>query len=103
MIACIGRALLVVALLLSQQAALAHELRDAVAVAQAQDGKSPSPKGDRLCQLHELLGTVLGVADSAPPVLAFLSLSQPGFAAPAALVHEASALNPRSRDPPLIS
>jgi hypothetical protein len=93
--------LLVFAVLLAQQTALAHQFWHATPKASAE--KSLPTKGDKLCDLHDLLGTVLGVAAGAVPIPAFLALAEPGFAAAPASVHEASLLAPHSRDPPLIS
>lgn len=102
MLARLGRVLLVIAVLLAQQTALAHDLWHAASPA-AQGSKSPASKSGKLCDLHDLLGTVLGVASGTAQAPAFLALSQPGFICAAALVHEAALLVPHSRDPPLIS
>jgi hypothetical protein len=99
----LGRVLLVAALLLAQHAALAHQYWHASASQTAQGQNAPKPQGDRLCGLHDLLGTVLGVAGGAVPVPTFLALSEPGFIAAPAAVREAALLAPHSRDPPLIS
>jgi hypothetical protein len=100
MLARLGRVLLVFAVLLAQQTALAHDLWHATPKA-AQ--KSLPAKGDKLCDLHDLLGTVLGVAAGAVVVPAFLALAETGFIAPEASVRQAAPLSPHSRDPPLIS
>src|SRR5260370_32695099 len=102
MLARLGRLLLVVAVLLAQHAALAHQYWHASGASVAADAKK-SPKSDRLCQLHDLLGTVLGIAAGAASTPTFLALAEPGFIAAPALVREASLLTPHSRDPPLIS
>jgi hypothetical protein len=99
MLARLGRIVLVFAVLLAQQTALAHEYWHATPKAASE--KSLPPKGDKLCDLHDLLGTVLGIAGGAAPVPAFLALAEPGFTAPAAAVREAAPLAPHSRDPPL--
>jgi hypothetical protein len=101
MLARLGRIVLVVAVLLAQQTALAHQYWHSAQKAAAE--KSLPAKGDKLCDLHDLLGTVLGVAGGAAPTPVFLSLSAIGFATPVAAVREASPLAPHSRDPPLIS
>src|SRR5438093_8431830 len=95
------RLVLILAVLLAQQTALAHQYWHATPKASAE--KSLPAKGDKLCDLHDLLGTVLGVAAGAVPVPAFLALSDPGFIAVRAAVREAALLAPHSRDPPLIS
>ena len=97
-----GRALLIVAVLLAQQTALAHQYWHASKPALSADS-SKTPKGDRLCNLHDLLGTVLGVASGAAQTPAFLALGEPGFTVAAPAVREATVLAPRSRGPPLIS
>src|SRR5438034_10924646 len=101
MLARLGRVLLVFAVLLAQQTALAHQYWHATPKVAAE--KSLPAKGDKLCDLHDLLGTVLGVAAGAVPVPAFLALPEPGFSAVRAAVREALLLAPHSRDPPLIS
>ncbi len=103
MLARLGRVLLVTAVLLAQQTALAHDLWHASASQAAQGSKAPASKGSKLCDLHDLLGTVLGVAGGATQPPAFLELSQPRFAAAAPPLLEATPLAPHSRDPPLIS
>ena len=97
-----GRALLIGAVLLAQQTALAHQYWHATKPALSADAKK-APKGDRLCDLHDLLGTVLGVASGAPQTPALLALSEPGFIAAVAIMREAALLAPHSRDPPLLS
>ena len=101
MLARLGRVLLVFAVLLAQQTALAHQYWHATPKVAAE--KSPPAKGDKLCDLHDLLGTVLGIAGGAAPVSTFLALSEPGFTAAPAVVREAALLVPHSRDPPLVS
>ena len=96
----LARIALILAVLLAQQTALAHQYWHA---AKAPAEKSQPAKGDVLCDLHDLLGTVLGVAAGSFVAPAFLSLAEPGFTAPAAAVREAFSLAPHSRDPPLIS
>ena len=98
----LGRALLIVAVLLAQQTALAHQYWHASNTAVSADAKK-APKGDRLCDLHDLLGTVLGVAGGAAQAPDFLSLTEPGFTSFAAVVREAALLATHSRDPPLVS
>jgi hypothetical protein len=97
----LGRIALVLAVLLAQQTALAHQYWHSTPKAAAE--KSLPAKGDALCDLHDLLGTVLGIAGGAVPVATFLSLPAPSFTAEPAVVREAVLLAPHSRDPPLIS
>jgi len=92
------RFFLVCAVLAAQQTALAHQYWHATLKAPAE--KSLPAKGDKLCDFHDLLGTVLGVAGGSATTPAFLSLAQPGFTAPAVAVREALAFCPHSRDPP---
>ena len=102
MLARLGRVLLVLAVLLSQQTAIAHQYWHASNSVLSADAKK-APKTDPLCDFHDLLGTVLGVASGSVQTPAFLALTEPGFSAFAAIVREAALLAPRSRDPPLIS
>ena len=98
----LGRFLLIFAVLLAQQTALAHQYWHAAKATVSADAKN-TPKGDRLCDLHDLLGTVLGVASGKAPAPAIVALGEPSFAAQAAAILEAAPLAPHSRDPPLIS
>jgi len=100
MLGSLGRIALVLAVLLAQQTALAHQYWHA---AKAPTEKSQPAKGDTLCDLHDLLGTVLGVAAGTLADTAFLVFSEPGFAAQALAVREALRPAPQSRDPPLVS
>ena len=97
MLARLARIALVLAVLLAQQTALAHQYWHA---AKAPAEKSQPAKGETLCDLHDLLGTVLGVAAGAPAQPAFLALSAPRFTAPAVAMREARRVTPHSRDPP---
>ena len=101
MLARFGRIVLVVAVLLAQQTALAHQYWHSTAKVTAE--KSLPAKGDKLCDLHDLLGTVLGIAGGTALAAAFLSLSDIGFTAPAVAVREAALLPTHSRDPPRVS
>ena len=103
MLARLGRVLLVVAVLLAQQTALVHDLRHLPNSQGLEQAKSPAAKGDKLCDLHDLLGTVLGIAGGSTPAPQFLALAEPGFIAAPTPVREAVLLAPHSRDPPLIS
>jgi hypothetical protein len=103
MLARLGRVALVIALLLAQQSALAHDLWHAAGSPATQGAKSPGSKATKLCVLHDLLGTVLGIAGGAAQSPSFLALGEPGFIAAPAVIREAATLAPHSRDPPLIS
>ncbi len=96
-----ARILLVCAVLLAQQTALAHDFWHAAGAASAGDVKPA--KGKSLCDLHDLLGTVLGVVSAAPPQADFLSLSDIGFIAGPAHAAQRRALAPQSRGPPALS
>jgi hypothetical protein len=96
-----ARFLLVIAVLLAQQTALAPQYWHAAKATVSADAKTP--KGDRLCGLHDLLGTVLGVASGAAQAPALLALGEPDFTAAASAVREAALLSPHSRDPPFSS
>ena len=92
----IARVLLVCAMLLAQQTALAHDFWHA---SQAQK----AAKGDKLCDLHDLLGTVLGAVSAPAPACDVLSFSDVGFIAAA---YPAAGRRPfarHSRDPPSFS
>ena len=102
MLARLGRIVLVLAVLLAQQTALAHQYWHAANTALSADAKK-APKGDPLCDFHDLLGTVLGVASGSAQTPAFLALAEPGFIAVATIVRDAALLAPHSRDPPLHS
>jgi hypothetical protein len=97
----LGRVLLVFAVLLAQQTALAHQYWHSVPKVAAE--KAFPPKTDKLCDLHDLLGTVLGIAGGAAIAHTFLALSEPGFTAAPVAAREAPRPTPHSRDPPLIS
>jgi hypothetical protein len=102
MLARIGRLVLVGAVLLAQQTALAHQYWHAAKATVSADAKK-SPKGHGLCDLHDLLGTVLGVAGGTAQAPALLEPLQPAFAASATSPRQAAPLARHSRDPPLIS
>lgn len=94
------RLFLLFAVLLAQQTALAHQYWHASSKVAAAEQSSPV-KGDALCDLHDLLGTVLGAACGAGFDAEFLALSEPGFAAAPVAGREASRLAAHSRDPPI--
>jgi len=102
MLARLGRVLLLLAVLVAQQTAVAHQYWHASNAALSADADK-APKTDPLCDFHDLLGTVLGVAAGSAQTPAFHALAEPGFSAFAAVVREAALLAPHSRDPPLIS
>jgi hypothetical protein len=93
----IARVFLVVAVLLAQQLALAHDFWHATAQAQK------APKGDKLCDLHDLLGTVLGAVAGAGAEHQLLPLKDAGFIVAANAGADAGPLSPQSRGPPGIS
>jgi hypothetical protein len=92
----IARILLVCAMLLAQQTALAHDFWHAT---QAQK----AAKGAKLCDLHDLLGTVLGAVSAAAPVSDVLSFSDVAFIAAAYPLAGRRAFFSHSRDPPALS
>lgn len=96
-----ARVLLVLAVLLAQHAALAHELWHAGGVPSSQDSKSPL--GKNLCHLHDLLGNVLGGVSVAKLPLALLSFSDVGFFAVNYRTAGTRPLAPQSRGPPALS
>jgi len=98
----LGRFLLVVAVLLAQQTALAHQYWHAAKASVSADAKK-APKGERLCDLHDLLGTVLGVATGTAQTPCVFDSAETGFAPAASAVREAALLAPHSRDPPFLS
>jgi hypothetical protein len=98
----LGRILLVVAVLLAQQTALAHQYWHAAKATVSADAKK-APKGERLCDLHDLLGTVLGVASGAAQTPSVFDSAETGFAPPASSVAQATLLAPHSRGPPIFS
>lgn len=96
----IGRILLVCAVLLAQQTALAHGFWHASG-APAQGSKSPEDK--KLCDLHDLLGNVLGAVSAAPPHTPLLSFSDVGFIAAASRAAARRPIAAQSRGPPALS
>lgn len=94
MLARLARAFLVVALLLAQHTALAHQL-DHVAGAPEQ--------ASTLCESHDLLGTVLGVASGSAAGHELLLLEATRASAPPATLSRERRLPSKSRGPPLIS
>ena len=103
MLARLGRAFLIGALLLAQHAALAHELWHELGAPSAQGAKAPGSKANTLCQVHDLLGAVLGVAGGAAPTPVLLELADTPYVGVSPTPHEAPRFPPRSRDPPLVS
>jgi hypothetical protein len=96
-----ARLLLVCAVLLAQQTALAHELWHAAGAQKAGEAGKPAKKA--LCDLHDLLGTVLGAVSVVAPLTDLLSLSDVGFFAGTWPAAERRALVPQSRGPPALS
>ena len=103
MLARLGRAFLIAAVLLAQQTALAHDFWHAGTPQGVENPNSPSSKGNKLCDLHDLLGTVLGVLSAGSLVAPFVQAfdAQPLFVVQVAA--ETAPLAPHSRGPPLIS
>lgn len=98
-----GRILLVCALLVAQQTALAHDLWHAAgAQAGAAEG-GQAGKGKALCDLHDLLGTVLGVVSAVAHQADLLSFSDIGFLAAALRAAQSRPLAAQSRGPPALS
>jgi len=93
----IARVFLVVAVLLAQQLALAHDFWHATPQAQK------APKGDKLCDLHDLLGTVLGALAGSSAGEDLLSFAEVDFVAAAIRAAGIRPLSPHSRGPPTIS
>lgn len=98
----VARVLLACALLLAQQTAFAHGLWHAAGATVASEEGKPAT-GKPLCDLHDLLGTVLGAVSAAPPQLDLLSLCDIGFSAAAPAAAKSRALAAHSRDPPAVS
>ena len=96
----IARILLVCAVLLAQQTALAHDFWHASGAASQH---SKSPDGKKLCDLHDLLGTVLGAVSVAAPQTDLFSFSDIGFFAAAACAAERRPIAAHSRGPPALS
>jgi len=97
----IARLLLVAAVLLAQQAALAHDLWHASGAQSSQDSKSLA--GKKLCDFHDLLGTVLGAVSVAKLPLALLAVSDVRFFPITDRTAAGRPLPPQSRGPPRIS
>lgn len=98
----LGRFLLVVAVLLAQQTALAHQYWHAAkATVSAEANKAP--KGERLCDLHDLLGTVLGVASGTAQTASALEFAEAEFIPAGPAARDAALLAPHSRDPPIVA
>ncbi len=95
----IGRILLVCAVLLAQQTALAHDLWHAAGGQSAAD-QSKNTKGKTLCDLHDLLGTVLGALSATPPCAPLLSFSETAFVVAVLPAPQIRPLVPRSTGPP---
>ncbi len=94
----VARIFLVCAVLLAQQTALAHDFRHPAG--QSGPVHSKNPDGKKFCDLHDLLGTVLGVVSVARPQIDLLSFSDIGFFATPMLAAKSRALGAQSRGPP---
>jgi len=97
----IARVVLVFAVLLAQQTALAHDFWHAAGAQSSAQSKNPD--GKKLCDLHDLLGTVLGVACAAVPQVPLLRFSEVGFVPFVSPAAPSRALPAQSRGPPLPS
>ena len=84
-------------MLLAQQSALAHELWHATSQAQK------AGKAGKLCELHDLMGTVLGAVSAAVPQTHLLPLSEVPFFDAGSRAAENRPLVPQSRGPPALS
>jgi hypothetical protein len=100
--ACLGRIFLVAAVLLAQQTAITHQLAH-VGAAQAASKDAPLQKGDRLCGLHDLLGTVLGVATGPALGHELLALADVSYRSLDSFPADDRRFAPQSRGPPAIS
>jgi len=96
----VTRILLVCAVLLAQQTALAHDYWHA---SSSSAPAQKAPKGDKLCDLHDLLGTVLGVATGASLAHETPILEQTGFQSVDTAWADTRPLSVHSRGPPAIS
>jgi hypothetical protein len=94
----VARIFLVCAVLLAQQTALAHDFWHAAGHAGAAQSKTPD--GKKLCDLHDLLGTVLGGVSAAVPQTHLLSFSEIAFPAAEWIGLQARPLTALSRGPP---
>ena len=97
----ITRLLLVCAVLLAQQTALAHDYWHAASAGAGFSQKAP--KSDKLCDLHDLLGTVLGVASGLAVPQGSPILEQAGFQSIRPAWADSRPLAVNSRGPPAIS
>ena len=97
-----GRALLVAAFLLSQQAALAHQVWHLGAQSTQAKALAEGSHGNPLCAQHEALGTVVGGLSSCLPLA--LSVETPPVHFAAAQIPSAGTAgpSPSSRGPPTL-
>jgi hypothetical protein len=100
----LGRVLLVVALLIAQQSALAHSIWHIGAAGQhgvaSQPADSQGARNDRLCDLHTALATVLGVLNARTGISQFGDIAHPGFIVSDTASAIVFAPPPSSRGPP---
>jgi hypothetical protein len=97
----VARVFLIIAVLLAQQTALAHDFWHA---AGAQAGADAKPgKANKLCDLHDLLGTVLGAVHTVPQGVDLVALKDVCAALIAAAAPASPPLAAHSRGPPLMS
>jgi hypothetical protein len=89
------------AVLLAQQTALAHDFWHAAGAASQGDAKPA--KGKSLCDLHDLLGTVLGAVSSTLAAPRLLPPSVIRFCGDFAAFLQSRPLAAHSRGPPALS
>ena len=103
----LGRAFLVLAFLLAQQTAFAHQLWhdfDRASLQSALDGKSGSANnGNPLCEQHAALGTVLGGLNGCAALALFADRAPEHFQATHSPIAGTPRLPPASRGPPRVS
>ena len=87
--------LLALALLAAQQSALAHGVWHAAGAGQSQ-------QQDKLCPLHDALGTVAGALDAVPPKTPILTLQDQAFGSLPSDMPWLELPRPSSRGPPSV-
>lgn|SRR5512146_212087 len=95
----LGRALLLLAFLLAQQSALAHQVWHL-----GSDGSRAAldsgAKGNPLCDQHRALDSVLGALGSAPAIASVVDAEPAHFPAADSPATRFASLSPDSRGPP---
>ena len=97
----IARVFLVCAVLLAQQTALAHDFWHAAGP--SAPAQSKNPDGKKLCDLHDLLGTVLGAVSSTLAAPRLLPPYVIRFCGDFAAFLQSRPLAAHSRGPPALS